>query len=269
MPLARARRLYHDRPQPLAFSNVFAFYPWMLDRQFSDLVCSTPATHALHVLSKFKGQSYPDQTQASLNQGDIDKLLLIALMEIWQKRFSAPDSQWRDRALLRSLNMANEAARMPANTVATFYEFGRSLAIWVSAFEILTHPGGEGDAGLQTVFTALDKVAWINKQLGDAKYPTGQKATQRTLACHVYERVYSLRNDFLHGNEVSADKLSVGQDRRQMIDYAACLYGLALTGVLGLGYRKSVPSLDDIGDHMTFSSSQGMYERALQMFLRP
>jgi len=34
---------------------------------------------------------------------------------------------------VRSLNMANEAARMPVITAATFYEFGRSLAIWVSA----------------------------------------------------------------------------------------------------------------------------------------
>ncbi len=272
VPRARARRLCSDRAQPLAFSDVFDFYPWMLDKDFADLTCFTPAIRALHDLSKFRGQPYPGLPQASLAESDIDKPLLIALMDRWLRHYSEAESEWSERALFRSLNMANEAARVPVNTAATFYDFGRPLAIWVSAFEILTHPGSKGKAGLQTVWEALNKVTWINKKLSEARYSTRNKQLPQTLACHIYERVYSLRNDFLHGNEVSPNKLSVG--KKPMIDYAACLYRLVLTGVLGLVYAKPMPSLDRpkqfahyIADCMTFNSAQEIYERALETFL--
>ena len=274
VPLARARRLNYLRAQPLAFSNVFEFYPWMMDKDYDKLVCLTPAVWGIHLLSEFSGQSYPEQSQTSLMESDIDKPLVVELMSRWHKRFSDSGGDRHARALFRSLNMANETARMPGNTAVTFHEFGRSLALWVSSFEILTHPDGEGEANINTVFAALDEVEWEDKVLGEAKYQTGKRRTMRTLACHVYERVHSLRNDFLHGNDVDASHLVVGKEERQMIDYAAALYRLALTGALPITFRKDIPSLTEpvkcghyIADLVTFESPQREYEKALGTFL--
>jgi hypothetical protein len=274
VPLARARRLKYVRPQPLAYSNIFAFYPWMIDKNFDDLIISTPAVLGTHLLSEFKGQSFPEQSQASVFESDIDVPLAKALLATWTKRYGPTDETWEDRALFRSLNMANEAARMPAVTAATFYEFGRSLALWVSAFEILTHPGGEGEANIHTVFAALKNASWTDETLAEEKYPVGKKQTLRNLACLVCDRIYALRNDFLHGNEVTADQLTVGKEARQMIDYAACLYRFALAARLKLTFPGEMPCLDEpkkfgkyIADHMAFESPQKEYEDALETFL--
>ena len=75
---------------------------------------------------------------------DIDFPLARELLNRWIVRFSEDAVEWKDKALFRSLNMANEAGRIPALTAATFYDVGRSLALWVSAYEILAHPGGTG-----------------------------------------------------------------------------------------------------------------------------
>lgn len=53
---------------------------------------------------------------------------------------------WDDVALTRSLNMAYHASLLPAGTDTTFYDVGRIVSLWVSAFEILVHPGGNGQA---------------------------------------------------------------------------------------------------------------------------
>jgi hypothetical protein len=46
-----------------------------------------------------------------------------------------------DRRLFRALDMARAASKMPGGSDTTFYEGGRAVALWVSAFEILAHDG--------------------------------------------------------------------------------------------------------------------------------
>ena len=38
MPYARTTRLRFDRANGLAFTNTFQFCPWMLDKQFEDVI---------------------------------------------------------------------------------------------------------------------------------------------------------------------------------------------------------------------------------------
>ncbi len=273
VPYARSQRLIYSRPQALVFSNVFSFYPWMLDNRFEELVCFTPAMIGTHLLGEFGGQNSPEQPPATVMASDIDGPLIRALISEWIQRFSEGNDEWHKRALFRSLNMANEAARMPAITSATFYEFGRSLAIWVSAFEILVHPGGTGEANIYTVFDALNQVPWLSQSLATKTYPVGKKGTPRNLACKVYEAIYGLRNDFMHGNEVGSEDLVVGTDRRQLIDYAACLYRLLLSGKLAIKFPPPPGGNDStklgkyISDRMEFNEYQKSCEKALETFL--
>jgi hypothetical protein len=159
-------------------------------------------------------------------------------------RFSQEPAEWKDRALFRSLNMANEAASVPANTAMTFYDVGRSLALWVSAYEILAHPEGNGWSSFTTVTAELEKVKWRSNKLSEKVHTIDGKPPQQVqLAAWICKRVYDLRNDFLHGNDVDGRDLFLSGNT--MIDYAACLYRLELTGFLGLQFKQDVAETED------------------------
>ena len=72
------------------------------------------------------------------------------------------------------------------------------------------------------------------------------------------KKIYNLRNDFLHGNDVEASALmledqppatprSDGQEppQRAVIDFAACIYRLVLTGALDIKSDKFQRAYED------------------------
>jgi hypothetical protein len=267
-PYARTTRLRYDRADALAFTNSFQFYPWMLDKKFEDMLLVNPAQMHAHLLQEFKGQSFPEQSPVSVTASDIDIPLAEELMKHWIVRFSGNVVEWKDKALFRSLNMANEAGRVPAVTAAVFYDVGRSLALWVSAYEILAHPGGTGQSNFGTVSTLLESVKWRDQKLSAATHIIPGKAQPKQLATWICKKVYDLRNDFLHGNDVEGPALLL--NGKVVIDYAACLYRLALTGFLDLHFNVPAPSTDDaeamgafISQRMSFNRFQSAYEDAL------
>jgi hypothetical protein len=165
VPYARASRLRLNKSHPLAFTNTFQFYPWMLDKQFKEMILVNPANLHIHLLSEFHGQSFPEQGCASIFERDIDLPLANELLNRWTVRFSDKPVDWKDKALFRSLSMANEAGRIPSLSAGVFYDAGRQVALWVSAFEILAHPGGNGQSNFSTVGALLEKVSWLNSKL--------------------------------------------------------------------------------------------------------
>jgi hypothetical protein len=66
--------------------------------------------------------------------------------------------------------MANEAGRIPALAAGAFYDAGRSLALWVSAYEILAHPGGSGQSNFGKVSALLESVKWLDPKLATATH---------------------------------------------------------------------------------------------------
>lgn len=157
VPRSRAIQITHRINHGVNFSNAFWLYPWMLDKDNQDLIGSTPALLAVHEVATFKGQSSPELAVQTLSEGDIDEPLLTALLARWHRRYTGRRPVWADLALFRSLNMANQAALLPAGTDTTFYDVGRAIALWVSAFEILVHPG-TGKADLWAVYDLFDGV---------------------------------------------------------------------------------------------------------------
>ena len=153
----RALELRYSRGHRVLFGEAFAIYPWMLDRHYEDVIGSTPAILGTHEVSRFKGQSSPALFRTSLGGSDIDQpLLAAALMARWRRRYEATDPAWEDIALIRSLNMAYQASLLPAGTDTTLYDVGRVVSLWVSAFEILVHPGGSGQANRDRVFEMIE-----------------------------------------------------------------------------------------------------------------
>jgi hypothetical protein len=102
----------------------------------------------------FKGQSSPTLFRTALDAADLDQPLLAALLSRWQQRYQASEPDWADIALFRSLNMAYHSSLLPAADT-TFYDLGRLVSLWVSAFEILVHPGGNGQANRDKVLYQL------------------------------------------------------------------------------------------------------------------
>jgi hypothetical protein len=268
-----ALKLQHPYGHCITFSNAFWFYPWMMDRSGENLIAKTPSMLGIHQIDDFKGQPSPEIPRHTLSGSDLDEPLLHALLCRWQKRYAAPMPDSRDRALFRSLNMANQAALTPAGSDITFYDVGRSIALWVSAFEILAHPG-TGRSDLLTVYRLLDSVKWREKHCRERRYKAYERnrtpQSRRTLACRLYGEIYKARNAFLHGNPVTPRLLLARNTKRSLFQYAAPLYRMALTGFLPLVRSGPIPSSDDaeafgayIAEFICFKKYQETIERGL------
>ena len=274
---SRALELRHPRGHRVLFGEAFAIYPWMLDRHYKDVIGSTPAILGTHELSRFKGQSSPALFRTSLGESDIDQPLLAALMARWRRRYEAAEPAWEDVALMRSLNMAYQASLLPAGTDTTFYDVGRAVSLWVSAFEILVHPGGSGQANRDKVFEMIERTPWAEVESSQLVHDTGGKSkVKRTLASWLYQVLYECRNDFLHGNPVERSNLFLPTPQRTIFEYAAPLYRVALTAFLPLAYEVPMPPSKDarafgayIADRMDFMGPQKSAEEALLTATRP
>ena len=268
---SRALELRNPRGLRISFGEAFAIYPWMLDRHYEDMIGNTPAILGTHEVARFKGQSSPAVFRRQLSESDTDQPLLAALMNRWRRRYEASNPVWEDVALMRSLNMAYQATLLPAGTDTTFYDVGRIVALWVSAFEILAHPGAGGIANRNKVFELIEGTQWAIPKSGEKLYETGGNAKiMRTLASWLYQKLHDCRNDFLHGNPVERSNLVLETPRRSIFDYAAPLYRIALTSFLQLNFPSEMLSADDanalgayISNRMSFNSPQKHAEEAL------
>lgn len=272
----RAVELRSPMGHRIVYGDSFACYPWMVSTDGKHLVASSPAFIGLHDVSKFRGQSSPSMSR-TLGDRVWDRPLVDALVARWQRRYSTNEPLWNDVALFRSLNMAYHASLIPTVTSATHYDVGRMISLWVSAFEILVHPGGNQQANRDKVFELLDGVPWKRNDASARQHETGGKTkTKRTLASFLYQQLNDRRNDYLHGNPVEVEQLLVQPRRRLLLDYAAPLYRAALTGFLLL--RPSDPSgmghdVKAMADHIAslteFYGPQRTMEDGLLTALQP
>jgi len=273
VPYGRATLLHYGHSPEILYSDWFAIYPWMLDKNYEFVVMRTMAQMGLDEAEELQPQSTPGITARPLIRRMIDRPVLEALLKRWPARYQTKTPSWESTALFRSLNMANVASKIPASTDGTTYDIGRSIGLWVSAFEILVHTGTKSD--LFKVYDIFDKVEWHLTECMEKIYqPHGYKAGQplRTLACWVYGKIYDGRNDFLHGNPITADTLIVPQSGRHLLHYAPILYRMALTGFLKLKWDEPEPILQEELDtyqsrKFDFGYFQGEMEAALATVL--
>jgi hypothetical protein len=265
--------LIHHHPKPHQYSTFFDFYAWSFGKDFSVLTTNNPALWGMEQFEDFAGQSTPGLSVSKWDRLEYDEPLLDVLLAEWPRRFATTPPSWRSLALFRSLNMANAAAQIPAVVDVTSQSLGRSISLWVSAFEILAHPG-DRDSGLKEVYRAFEQVNWLTdacKELTHSCYE-GRRAKpgpKRNLACWVYGELYRARNDYMHGNAISDDRLVVDSGR-SLFMHTLPLYRLLLTGFLGIelcGPNK--PDASWYGYDYQFKDRQGSHERALAMILKP
>lgn len=237
IPHSWATLLRHGHNPEILYSDWFDIYPWMLDKDYNFVVMNSMAQMGFEQEEKLHPQSTPGITPSSLTRRMIDRPMLEALLKRWPTRYQTKTPSWENTALFRSLNMANAASKIPANAEGTHYDIGRSIGLWVSAFEILVHTGKRSD--IYKVYDMFDKVEWHLtecKKKNHEPYGLAGKPL-RTLACWVYGQIHAGRNRFLHGNSITADTLMVAKSGRPLLHYAPILYRMALTGFLKLKWE--------------------------------
>ncbi|MCZ4345496.1 hypothetical protein [Devosia neptuniae] len=233
----RALLISHDSSmsRPI-WAETLTLYPWMLDRHGEDMIASTPSMLGVHVVERFRGQSAAGLSHSDIDNADLDAPLFAELSQRWSSRFGGGEVSWDDRALFRSLNMAYQASMMPGGQEAQFYDIGRLIMLWASAFEILLHTGPEGASGKLQVMDLLDSADWYDTRLSAKEHEVriSKKTVQtRTLPSLLYSKIDALRSDFIHGNDVAADQL-VTSDGTHYLHVAAVLYRCALAAKLGI-----------------------------------
>ncbi len=273
VPYAQARNIiYNNAHDRIGYSSFFWVYPWMTDRNYEYISAITPTMLAVHEAQAFKGQSSPDLSPATAIRSDFDEPLLQELLRRWDARYNVDEPSWKNVALFRSLNMANQASLFPGGVDATIHDFGRIAGLWIASFEILVHPGGNGQANLTKVLELLERVPWLDKRCGHRRYEVriGRQTARKNLACWFYRELYGCRNDFLHGNPVDTASLKIRQSGRGLILFGAILYRLGLTSFLDLSLKEEPPPLTEteaiaeyISNNWSFKKPQRAAEEAL------
>ena len=270
----RSLELKHPRQNRPSYSNALSIYPWMVDNADQHLIALTPAMWATHMVSQFKGQGSPEVPVADVGDLDFDQALMSELLRRWHSRFSIKKPTYEDRVLFRSLNMANQASLTPGGVDAIFYDYGRLIALWVSAMEILAHPDGD-DVGYKNVYEQLMQVRWTSRRLRWKKWVAfeGRKKPKKhryPLPIWLCNHLYKARNDFLHGNEVTAKSLLIKNSKSSLFQVAAPLYRMSLTSFLKLEWNGHIPPMTNMdgfvsafNDRYSFQGDQRVVEDAL------
>jgi len=239
VPYAWAHVLRFENNHNIKYSNWFSFYPWLVDKNYDGLVMQSMAQLGAHEVKALKAQTSPGISYMALDPRMVDQGLLPALLERWVARFGTHSPTKKDTRLFRSLNMAFSAAMLPGNVEVTIYDLGRSIALWVSAFEILTESGT-----CEAVYKLLEETKWNLSDNSDTiyephKYKPGQP--KRSLPVWMYGAMNHARNDFIHGNDINPSRLIVSPGKRPLTLYTAPLYRMALTAFLDLKPPPVVP----------------------------
>jgi hypothetical protein len=271
--LNRALQITTGNPQYFVWANFFMFYPWMVAKDGDGLVALTPAMSGYHEVEQFHGQCSPELFIQPCDYTDFDRPLQQALLQAWERRFSADTPAQEDIRLFRALNMAFAASTVPSGTEITYYDVGRQLSLWVSAFEILSHPGPDQKANLETVYGVLQSAPWHLKASAEGNYDCVARGKGKTIksinACWIYGQIYQERNNFLHGNPVAEGNLRFPSGRN-IYEFAAPLFRMALAHHLDLRLEDPSPDENDkdamakrLGALMRFYGPQDNSEKAL------
>ena len=261
--------LTSKRPLGVLYSNAFDVYPWFLGRQDETIVAFTPAMGGFHEVSHLRPQSAAGLGERFLTESHMDRALLGELLKRWRDCFGTGNETAEHRRLFRSLDMARAASKMPGEADATYFDAGRAVAMWISAFEILVHDGKRAD--LERVLSLLNQPRWLRKELkAQDRVLDGKKPVQTNRAGALYKRLYDVRNDFLHGNPVTPETLKLAKRQQSVLFFAAPLFRLALTAFLNLRFSETLLDTandEDRGRHiakrMAFNRPQRLAEDAI------
>jgi hypothetical protein len=218
------------------YSDYFELYPVTISRHNDGFITTSPSKVAFDdEHEKFRGQTSPSLAGGISLSTDTESSLVRLLLAAWERRFlKGKTSEWSTTALFRSMQMAYQASAMPFQNHATVYDYGSSASLWVSALEILSHPR-KGIANLSSVLRLIEQFDWSDKAIKKRRYKVTPKKKDRiNLPQKLYKELYDTRNEFLHGNPISTNRLHPFRNKQVPVitRFAPLLYEVALFSFL-------------------------------------
>jgi len=188
------------------YSDYFDFYPITISKNDDGFITSSPSVLGFEDdYKQFRGQTSPGLAGIGSLSAKPDDQLFNLIERVWERRFiRGRVNEWSTRTLFRSLEMAYQATTMPYKNHSTIYDYGSSASLWVSAFEIISHPR-QGSANLLSVLDLLGRYDWQDT-----------------------------RNDFLHGNPVRLNRLHPFKNKKiqPITRFAPLIYKVVLLSFL-------------------------------------
>lgn len=251
--------------QPL-YSDYFDFYPITLHGSGEYLVTISAVGMGVDARwNKFSGQTSPYLINPSNMTAEPDQHIFQAISKVWNSHFTKKYSRRKveARRLFRSLEIAYQATRVPEQRIL---DYGTRIALWVSTFETLTHPGKDRKANLGVVLDFLNQAKFNSNRLNRKRYKIEYpKNTIRRVALigKLYRQIYKARNLFLHGDPVKNKELYPFGDTHSFsfLSIAPLIYRTALQCYFKqMRILKTASSSEGIAEDRSRESD---YERAL------
>ena len=243
------------------YSGYFDLYPHYLSADYKGLIVRSPLVLGYDLTSEFRGQTAPELPPPSGTREILDTRLFEALIQRWRRRHVRGGTSLvlEDEALFRSLEMAYRAARVPSDNRGSLDDYGASLALWVSAMEILVWPK-RGGATVSDVLAALRPAMICSRKLQRNRFMTQVPRVGRrsvSLMEKLYCEIYRARNSFLHGNRVTDRSVhpSGYRTRLSLLCYAPLLYRCVLYTLLDLWTCKHDPMTMEAARHRVLLSA--------------
>jgi hypothetical protein len=256
-------------PSNPLWSDFFYFYPVFVSSRDTLAIMNPALSVGSSENAPFSGMPSPYVKQYN-SKYMVDINLLNLLLLNWGERYINPGREtWDKRKLFRSLEMAYRALALPIINEGGVNDFGSSISLWVSAFEILAHPKNE-DVNKTIVFELLRKARWNQPDLLHKYFRIriGKKRRMSvTLAERLYNGLYEARNAFLHGNAIHVDhwRYKGRKMKTALGNVAPVLYRTALMSYLGW----SLPSLTtDFDERLIQVIIDQIYEDFLTQFVK-
>jgi hypothetical protein len=212
----RSTRAATSERSGAVWSDYFDLYPAMVtsDGMISIRTGAMSDLRFQESAHKFRGQVAPALFDARGMRSPTDKTLEDALLEAWRSQPTKGDkarARFR-RRLFRSTAFAVHALRV-SSVVAGRSETATWLSLFVAAFETLVHPDSR-----KVVYTdvteAIKAIRWKSSDLRSKNARVryigkGGKVVygRSTRPVQIYQRLYRLRNQWLHGDELRTDRL--------------------------------------------------------------
>jgi hypothetical protein len=226
------------------WSEYFDIYPIYPGRD-NDLIPISPAViSGGNPLKAFRGQTSPNLVHTIEILPDDGKGLRELLLNQWKRRYvDGKTASRKTRVLFRSLEVAYQASTTPSYNIASLYDYGTNVGLWVSAIEILAHLYSK-KVNVEKVMNLLNKYKWNGKELNSKRYPWHYKGRKRQIRLIqlFYWELYQARNDFFHGNAITHRRLFLSNNTQkpQLIALAPLIYRTALIAYL-IAYLSPAP----------------------------
>lgn len=215
---ARTDRCVHRfGGQGPVYADLFEVYPVNLALDAETLMVRTASEFGMDDdLERFQGQPHPGYIYPENVTPELDDILLGSLVRLWQSHPAGENQERFRRRIFRSLETAYHALASPFLNLGSTYDHALALSLWVSAFEILA--GRAGNVSADHVERLISRVRWSHPALRDdivesLRGPRPGRPVRRPV--QVYERLYKVRNESLHGGTISVHLVAPRLDEQE------------------------------------------------------